>query len=239
MFWALAHYELQASEVGFLVRLSTFWSVVGSIILFHDERQLLKRPGFYLGTGLIVVGFLTMTLLARTVGADVETGAAATMRGNFQLGVIYIVLCGIFFGAYVVSVRCYIPDADPLLAFGVVSNVVSVGTLIGMIALGDPASLLKQTAWSWSLLAASSFLGIALGHVMMYVAVQRIGAAITASCQTMMPFVTAIAASFTLGEILSGQQWTGGIVMVTGATILLSIKNVVGKDPKSQSSSDK
>ena len=70
-------------------------------------------------------------------------------------------------------------------------------------------------------------LGIALGHIMMYIAVQRLGAAITSSCQTLMPFVTAAAASFALSESLSRPQWIAGSVMILGAIVLLSLKHEI------------
>lgn len=230
IFWALSYYELQASEVGFLVRLSMFWSIVGSMILFRDERQLLRNPGFYVGVFLVGAGFIAMSMLDGPMPTHSATDQTAVV-GNHQLGVLFILLCAALFGSYVVSVRSCIADVNPFLAFGIVANLVSVGTLIGMFWKGDPSILSQQTAFSWLLLGASSLLGIAIGHIMMYVAVQRLGAAITSSCQTLMPFVTAAAASVLLSERLTGQQWLGGIVMVAGAIILLSLKLVVSDNP--------
>lgn len=262
VFWALAFYELQASEVGFLVRLSMLWAVVGSMFLFRDERQLVRRPGFHLGVLLIVGGFIAMTVGNQVTNEpsdmpvvaaelDAETSLPATDAspaaldvapvaddGNYPLGVLYILLCGAFFGCYMVSVRSCIPDVDPLLSFGVVANLVSVGTIIGMLLQGDVRVLAQQTTFSWLLLAASSFLGIALGHIMMFVAVQRLGAAITSSCQTLMPFVTAAAASVLLSESLSGQQWVSGSVMVVGAIVLLSLKHEISEHPHDQNPED-
>ena len=78
---------------------------------------------------------------------------------------------------------------------------------------------------------SSALLGIAMGHVMLYVAVQRLGAAITSSCQTLMPFVTAAVAGITLSEALTAWQWIAGCVMVAGAIVLLSIKNEISERP--------
>ena len=245
VFWALAHYELQASEVGFIVRLSTLWAIVGSMILFRDERKLIRRPGFYVGILLIVGGFLSMSMFDRNADATISASTATVemtqhdsdgspalaTEGDHRLGVFYIVLCGAFFGFYMVSVRRCIPDVDPILAFGVVGNLVSVGTIAGMFLRGNVLLLTEQTPFSWFLLGASSFLGIALGHIMMYVAVQRLGAAITSSCHALMPFITAAVASVTLAESLTGGQWAGGIAMVLGAGVLLSLKHVISEKP--------
>lgn len=227
VFWALSFYELPASEVGFLIRLSSVWTVVASMVLFRDERQLLKRSSFYFGVSLIALGFLAMSWFREpgaTTGPDVPPG-------NYQLGIFYILLCGAFFGFYLVSVRKCVPDVNPMVSFGIVANLVSVGTVAGMLLLGDVTLVGKQTAYSWSLLLGSAFLGIALGHVMLFVAVQRLGASITSVCQTLMPFVTATAATFLLSETLTRYQWISGAVMVVGAIVLLSIKNEITRAP--------
>lgn len=241
IFWGLAFYELQASEVSFLVRLSMLWAIVGSMVLFQDERLLLRRPGFFLGVVLIVGGFLGMSLINQPAAANDSATIAVTTEasigqtqsgpkfdeGNYSLGVMYVLLCGALFGFYMVSVRSCIPEVDPILAFGVVANFVSLGTIAGMFWKGDVGLLTQQTPFSWSLLIGSSLLGIALGHIMMYIAVQRLGAAITSSCQTLMPFVTAAAASFALSESLSRPQWIAGSIMIVGAIVLLSLRHEI------------
>lgn len=232
VFWALAHYELQASEIGFYVRLSTVWAIVCSMFLFLDERALLRKPGFYLGLTLITAGFLVMSSQGES---DVSAQAVVT-GGNFQLGLIYIILCAALFGFYMVSVRLCIPDVDPLLSFGVVCQLVSAGTIVGMLALGDLSSIAQQPALSWWLMIGSSLLGIGLGHIFMYAAVHRLGAAITSGCQTVMPFITAAIAAVVLAEGLNARQWTGGIVMVAGAIVLLSIEHVIHRHPPDEHS---
>ena len=228
VFWALSFYELPASEVGFLIRLSSVWTVIASMVLFRDERQLLQRSSFYVGVALIVTGFLAMSWF-REPGTVTEESTLHT--GNYQLGVVYILLCGAFFGFYLVSVRRCVPDVNPLISFGIVANLVSVGTILAMLWLGDVTLIAKQTTYAWMLLLGSAFLGIALGHVMLFVAVQRLGASITSVCQTLMPFVTATAASFLLAETLTQYQWLSGAVMVVGAIVLLSIKNEIARKP--------
>ena len=132
-----------------------------------------------------------------------------------------------FFGLYMVSVRLCIPDVEPMLAFGVVAQFVSLGLIVGMLIAGDVTRIASQTVFSWTLMVASSILGIALGHILMYMAIHKLGAAITSSCQTLMPFVTATIASSTLSETLTSRQWTGGVVMVIGAISLLSLEQVI------------
>jgi len=231
VFWALAHYELSASETGFYVQLSMVWTIIGSMVIFRDERRLLRKPFFFVGIGLIAIGFLVMSW----PGAESSVVANAVVKGgNTRLGLLYIVLCGALFGFYMVSVRRCIPYADPLLAFGIVANLVSIGTIAGMFIYGDVASIANQTAFSSLMLIGSSVIGVAVGHIMLYAAIQRLGAAITSSCQTITPFITATVAAVLLRESFSGRQWTGGVVMVLGAIVLLSLKHVIGEKSEKQ-----
>jgi drug/metabolite transporter (DMT)-like permease len=216
IFWALAHYDLQASEVGFLVRLSMVWALVGSMVLFADERVLLRKPWFYVGMTLLICGYVTFSL---PIGGD-SPGVSAK-------GFMLVFACAGFFGIYMVSVRRYIPNVDPILAFGIVSSIVSVGTIAGMFAFGEPSVIARQTTQSWTMLVGSSVLGIGLGHIWMYTSIQRLGATITSSCQSLMPFVTAMVASLALGEALSQRQWIGGVLIIVGVGALLSIRHVI------------
>ena len=231
VFWALAFYELQASEVSFLARVTMFFAIIGSMILFRDERLLLKRPGFHLGVALIVGGFIAFAL------AKVQHTSVIQTPGNRYLGVAYVLACAAFFGGYMVSVRSCIPTVNPLLAFGVVANLVSMGTILGMFWMGDVTSISRQTPFSWLLLISASLLGIAVGHIMLFTAVQRLGAAITSACQTMMPFVTATAAYLLLSESLSLGQWIGGCIIVAGAILLLSLKHRIAETPEESKTS--
>ena len=212
IFWALAPYELPASEIGFFVRLSMVWTLLGAMLLFHDERALLRQLRFYVGLGLVVSGLVAMAMPVE----GLSLGRSAT-------GLLWILLCGAFFGFYMVSVRCCIPDVDPILAFGVVAQFVSAGTLVGLAVMGDLSTIERLSPRTATLLVASSVLGIAMGHILMYASIQRLGASITTSCQSLMPFVTAVTAYLVLGEMLTARQWLGGIVMVVGATVLLSL----------------
>ena len=111
------------------------------------------------------------------------------------------------------------------MAFAFVAQFCSVSLIAGMFLKGDPTIIPQLSGRDWLLLTSSSMLGIAWGHMFLYASVQRLGAALTTSCQTSTPFVTAAIAGVMLGEELSPAQWVAGVVIVVGALTLLSIKN--------------
>ena len=214
--WAIAHYHLQASQIGFLIRATTIVAITGAMILFPDERRLLREPRFYLGLVLAIGGFVALSLFG---GATIGGVGGANLTG---LGIMF--LCSLFFGLYIVSVRKCIPDVNPILAFAIVAQMCSVVLFIAMLIKGDYSVVSRLSPRDWTLLVASSLLGIGFGHVLLYVAVVRLGASVTTTCQSAMPFLTAAIASVMLGEQLSPAQWLSGCVIVVGAIILLSVK---------------
>jgi drug/metabolite transporter (DMT)-like permease len=212
--WALAPYHLPASAIGFFVRMSLLWSLAAAMAFFPDERRLLASPRFHAGILLAVAGFLVLSVNKLKLDAEVS-----------GTGIVIILACSFFFGLYAVSVRQFLRGIHPLVAFGVVSQIVSAGTLAAMLTAGRYADLLSLRKPDWVIVAASSILGIALGHVFLYASVKRLGAAITSGAQTLTPFVTAALAWAILGESLSAVGWCGGVGMVVGATVLLMAQN--------------
>lgn len=218
--WAWAPYHLPASAIGFFARLSLVWAVLAAMLLFADERKLLSVPGFYVGLLLSLVGFAVMAISKGFLDAEVTL-----------LGVAIISLCSVFFGLYAVSVRWFLRGIHPLAAFGIVSNLVSLATLAPMFLLGDLADLAVMSASAWTLLCSSSVVGIAVGHVLMYTSVQRMGATIPSAVGTLTPFVTVFFAGIFLGESLSLLEWVAGLAMVTGALVLLAKQQYVLRQP--------
>jgi drug/metabolite transporter (DMT)-like permease len=214
--WALAPYYLPASAIGFFARFSFVWSLLGAMILFSDERKLLTTVGFYVGLLLSIGGFVVLSVSQGLLDAEVT-----------WTGILIISVCSSLFGLYAVAVRWFLRRVHPVLGFGVVCQYVSAGTLVLMFSVGQPATLMRLTASRWVLIGTSSVLGIALGHALMYKAVQRLGAAIPSAVGTLTPMVTVALAAVFLGESLTAVEWAGGLAMLVGAMVLLGEQEVV------------
>lgn len=214
VFWALAPYYLPAGAIGFLMRFSLVFALVGAVLVFPDEMKLLAFPSFYIGLVLCVIGFIVMAISKVQFDADVT-----------PIGIGIILLCSVFFGFYGISIRYFLRGIHPLVGFGIVSHVVSIGTLAAMFMVGRYEDLAVVTGRDWLVLIGSSVLGIALGHYFLYSAVARLGAAISSAAQTLLPFLTALLAARFLGESMSSLEWIAGVTMVVGAAALLDAQN--------------
>ncbi len=209
--WAWAPYYLEAGMMGFMVRISTIFSVLASFLLFPQERPLARSSRFWLGLFLMVAGFIGMALL----GEEMPQGA--TLKG-----LIIILSCGFFWGMYAVSVRYCVPDLPPHHAFSLICTVTAI-PLIGMMFMwGDIGSVGAMTPWRIFLLLFSGILGIAFAHVSYYLSIQRLGVAIGSSANLLAPLVTLIVAFFVFGETLTAWQILSGFLLLGGAGFLIS-----------------
>ena len=210
VFWGMAPYYLPASAIGFYVRFSMVVAMAAGMFLFHDERKLLRSSLFHAGLILVIVGTVWFS-----------TGEEADSSWGSVMGIAVMMLCATFFGCYGVSVRYFLGDVNPVLGFAIVSQLVSIGTLIGMGLYGDPETLWTLDGADWLRVFLSTVLGISLGHIFMYSAVRVLGATISSAIQSLTPFVTAASAFWVLGEVMTPVQWLAGTTLVVGATLLV------------------
>ncbi len=215
--FAIAPYYMQPGVMSFLLRLSTIWSIVLALLIFRDERVLARSARFWLAAGLAVLGFVLMAVIGKpelpqTVGSNELAISAA--------GLAIVLICSLFWGLYDVTVRFTMRSLHPLIVFGVIGNYTSIG-LILLAPLGEPRSVLRLSPGVLVLLIASAYIGIAAAHGMYYVALQRLGVAVSSITLLLSPFVTILGSAFFLHERFSVTQWVGGLVLTTGATLAL------------------
>jgi len=216
--FAIAPYHLEAGMMSFLLRLSIVWSILGAFCLFRDERRLAGSGMFWTGTILSVAGFVFMSWAGSNL-------ASVTSRG-----ILIALVCSIFWGFYDVTVRLTMRDLNPLVVFGVIGNYSSIGFLL-LGPLGEPRSLLHLEPKIMALLIISAYIGICLAHGMYYVAIQRLGVAVSANTMMVTPFVSILGAAIFLGERFSAMQWLGGMTLIAGATLALWSRQRIGRLP--------
>jgi drug/metabolite transporter (DMT)-like permease len=203
--WALAPYYLNPGLIGFLIRTSTLWGVLGSLLLFPDERGLIRSPLFWSGLTLTLGGFTAMTL----GGGSLHTPASL-------LGIVIVLTCSLFWAGYHLSVRHYLSRISSPTAFAMVACITSACLLGFMFSMGEPRQALDLPASVLLMVIFSGIIGIAVSHVLFYYALKRLGVAISSIVNLGSAFLTALLSYFIFNERLSLVQWIGGIVIFMG-----------------------
>jgi len=208
-----AHYLIDPGLLTFGLRIQIVCVAVGAYLLFPGERRVIRSPAYLIGFTLVLVGVLGTALLGDHKFNHDQT-----------LGFALAAMAGALFAGYGLAVKRCLSGTNPVLAFAVISQYTGAAMLAMMILLGAAAGAAAITALTvnqfW-LLILSAIIGIALGHVFYYIAIEKLGVAVASGVIQLQPFLVAIGSYFLFGEILSAPQWISGAIAVAGALLML------------------
>jgi len=208
--WAWTPYYIDPGLMSLLFRVSTLWAVLGSFIMFKDERHLIRSGNFWLGFLFAAGGFLAIIL-----------GGRQTFNKTTAIGITMIFFSSICWAGYQLFVRLNLNSVDSRTSFGMVSVMTSVGLLGGMFSFGNPGQVLHIPVEISLLVVLSGFIGVAASHLLLYFALKRIGVAICSTTSLVSPFLTAFLSHLLYHETLTITQWTAGIIFVLGGILLV------------------
>ena len=208
-----AHSHVDPGLLTFGLRLQMFFIAVGAYLLFPAERPTIRSPRYLAGLALLVGGVAGVLLQEEGLGS-----------GSSMLGVALAIAAGIGYGAYGLSVRRFMYGYHPVLAFGVIALYTAGALVVLMLMFGrnGGADVFELGAREWWWMAVSSVLGIAVGHVLYYTAIDRLGVAATTGVLQLQPFLVSAASAVLFGEAMTRMQWGSGLVAVAGAALVLS-----------------
>ncbi len=214
------HYKIDPGLLSFGLRSQLIFVAVGAYLLFPSERKVIRSWGYIIGM-LALLGGTTAALL----------WGKQSIALDEAWGMILAVTSGMFFAFYGLTVRKYMAGINSVIAFAVISQYTAAVMVILMLVLGKSAGLsaLEMSNNQIILLLFSSVIGIALGHVLYYISIARLGVAVSAGVLQLHPFLVAIGSLFLFQERLALGQWMGGCVAVTGALLMLRQQRIVAR----------
>lgn len=207
--WAWTPYFIEPGLMSFLVRLSTLWAVMGSFVLFSEERVLIHSRLFWSGFILTIGGFIVLSL-----------GGRYSLEGARAVGIVIVFFCSIGWAGYQISVRRNMQNVDSRAAFGMIAFLTSLGLVFFMFTFGNPSQALDMPPLVVFVVLLSAFLGIAAAHLLFYVAIKRIGLAIASSANLVSAFISALLSRMFFNEFLTLVQWIAGVALVVGGVVL-------------------
>ncbi len=212
--WAWAPYYINPGLIGFLVKSTVIWSIIGSFFLFADERFLLKDKRFWFGLIVALAGLTGLSYYGNHV----------SLSGTF-LGVVFVLASSLFMAFYGLAVKRYFNETNALISFSVIAFYTGIGMIVLMLFLGEPLKFTVIPTKVSLLVALSAFIGISLAHVLFYVSLKHLGVMVSYSVSLFSAFFTAILSFLLYDEKLSLFQWLSGSLIILGGMVIIAAKN--------------
>lgn len=165
-------------------------------------------PAMWAGVLLGTAG-VTLVVTARGVHFNPES-----IRGDFL--VLFAVVC---WSLYTVGVRRIGAGVNPLQ----ITAITTAAGTPGLLLLGMPGILRQDwgavSPATWSAAAYACLLALVLSYALYNRAVQAIGSGRTALYNCLTPLVAMVVAWFTLGEVPTGVQFLGVVLVIGGVLV--------------------
>ncbi|MBN1342558.1 MAG: DMT family transporter [Phycisphaerae bacterium] len=218
-FWAWSLYYLDAGVMALLARTTVIWSTVLSMLVFVDERRLVRSVRFWCGllAGLLgAVGVLIFKpgFVAGVVAADLSVRTTI-------VGAVMVMTATGLWSLYAVAVRLTMRDVDSRTAFAAISLETTLGLAVIAVLFGRPGDVVNVPFRVIVLVALSGWICIALAHVCYYTAIQRIGVAVPSAVLQITPFAVLGLSHAIFGERFAPGQLASGVMLVIGAGLAL------------------
>jgi len=218
--YAVSPYFISAPTIGFVLRLSFLFTVVFGFVFLAEERLLAGRGAFWCGVVTSAAGLTLMFVDKARVGTPREV-----------VGVIICAATTMGWGAYAVSVRVRMAPYPIRLSFGVISLYSASILVTLMLVLGKWQRLGGLEPKLWGFLAGTAMVGIAMGHVLYYRGIHRLGPVVASGVLLGTPFITMLGAWLALGERITPLALIGGLAVVAGGGFLVWARAQIEHQP--------
>ena len=208
--WAGGFYYVGPAFMVLLTKSSIVWVAGFSFVLFADERALVRSKRFWLGLALSAIGVVGVMYYKE------DFAATKTITG-----IIIALACAFTWAIYTVSAKIAFKDVDSHHGFSVISIYTVAGLCVFALLFGSVEECVTMGAWQWACVVISGVTAIALGHVLYYAAIKRIGATIPALVILVQPFIVLAISNIIFGESLNAIQLLFGVVLLTGSALAL------------------
>lgn len=209
--WASSLYYIDPGFMVLLSKSSTIWVIGFSLILFADERLVLKSKRLWAGFALAVVGVVGVMMFKEGFGSD-----------RTLTGVLLVLTFSLVWAVYTISIKVCFREIDVRVGFSVISVYTVVGLGVLAFLFGKPSEAFSIGLRPWVYIVVSGLLSIAFAHTLFYTSIKRIGATIPSLVLLVTPFTTLLVSHLVIGESLSGFQLVFGVVLTVGCGFIVA-----------------
>ena len=204
--YVASFYYLKPAFVMLLEQSTIIWVAGFSLILFKEERVLVRSRRFWLGLGLSAVGV-----------AGVLVSKEDFEAGSTLIGIFMAMAAAVVWAVYTVSIKICLKNIDSRIGFSVISIYTVIGLSVLCLIFGKPQTCLQLSPRSWSYVVISGILSIAAAHVLYYTAIKRIGATIPGLVLLILPLLVFASSRIVFNETLNSRQILFGMVLLAGS----------------------
>ncbi|MEY2482964.1 MAG: hypothetical protein QOK24_1492 [Verrucomicrobiota bacterium] len=195
-------------------RSSVIFTALLALIFFPEERWIIRQWQFQVGTILGLIGAVGVVCFQEgwEAGSIPLRGFAIAFTASF---------C---WALYSVLVKRPSARLGPTRSFGVISFITSMLLLPLTFAFGKIETPLHVDARVNVILIISAVTCISLAHVLYYIAIRKVGVALSQTLQLLCPAGALGLSAFFFGERLTHMQiWSAGLLLL-GAFLAMKVK---------------
>ncbi len=208
--WVAALYIVYPGFAVVMQRTWVLFSILLAVILFPEERKVVKQGKFLLGAALSLCGVFGV-LLFKGSGLAVQ----------FDTGLFLILAGAVGWAMYSIQIRRAVAYVNAVDAFVVVSIYTAVAMIILGFVFGNPGRIFEVGTFINVVLFGSGILCIAIGHTTYYVAIQGLGVAICSTFVLLSCFITVFLSYLIFEEAMNVWQIASGAVLVLGSLLIV------------------
>ena len=210
----VALYHMGPGVYAIFGRSTVIFTAVLAVIFFPEERHIIRQWQFQVGTALGLIGAIGVVYFQEgwQVGAMPLRGFAIAFVASF---------C---WALYSVLVKRPSAMLGPIRSFGIVSFITSLLLLPLTVVFGKIETPLRVDAGVNLILIVSAVTCISLAHVLYYVAIKKVGVALSQTLQLICPAGALGLSALFFGERLTpAQLWSAGLLLF-GAFLAMRVK---------------
>jgi drug/metabolite transporter (DMT)-like permease len=210
----VALYHMGPGVYAIFGRSTVIFTALLALIFFPEERGIIRQWQFQVGTILGLIGAVGVICFQ-------EGWEAGTLRWH---GFAIAFLASFCWALYSVLVKRPSARLGPIRSFGVISFITSALLLPLTILFGKIATPLEVGARVNIILIISAVTCISLAHVLYYVAIRKVGVALSQTLQLICPAGAMGLSALFFGERLTPPQlWSAGLLLF-GAFLAMRVK---------------
>jgi drug/metabolite transporter (DMT)-like permease len=210
----VALFHMGPGVYAIFIRSSVIITTLLALIFFPEERWIVRQWQFQVGTLLGLVG--AVGVLWFQPGQE---GGTIPLRG------IAVAFTASFCWAlYSVLVKRPSARLGPIRSFGLISFITSALLLPLTLAFGSIATPLHAGARVNIILIVSAVTCISLAHVLYYIAIRRVGVALSQTLQLLCPAGALGLSALVFGERLTHAQMWSAAILLFGAFLAMRVK---------------